>query len=94
MKNKKSKTQQTQKSNANPETIERWWAKLSADDKQFIFNVGKIVDGFKAGLAANVLPAPDGVEQAMGTLFKQVGVAYSQASAKWPLNRPEKRGLN
>jgi hypothetical protein len=55
---------------------ERRRADLSASDKQFVYEIGKIVGGFKAGLAGNVLPGEDGVERAVGKLIKQVGAAY------------------
>jgi hypothetical protein len=74
--------------------MDRWWAKLSADDKRFVYDLGKIVGGFKAGLAANLLPAQDGVERAVGKMLKQVGAVYDKGSVSWPKNPATKRGLN
>jgi hypothetical protein len=91
---KKKKSKRAGAGDVSGATIERWWANLSPSDKQFIYDIGRITDGFKAGLAGNVLPAQDGVEHAVGKLLKQVGAAYDKGAADWPKNPPEKRGLN
>ena len=90
-----SKTQNA--STAKVAAMDRWWADLGPQDKQFIYEIGLMTQAFKAGLIGNLMSGTEGAEQAllkMQTLYEQVAGLAKKKSAKWPQNSPARRGLN
>ena len=107
MRLKKKRNKNTRKAAQKPEShnnsaaklvdMDRWWAELSPEDKQFVHKIGLMTQAFKAGLIGNLISGTEGTEQAllkMHTLFEQVAGVAKKKSAKWPQNSPERRGLN
>ena len=87
-----NRSQESNGSSAKAQTVDQWWERLTAAERQFLYELNSIVRGMRESGFAEITTTT-GVEKEKAKLraaFQRLAVAYDSAGVQSPGGGPER----